>query len=400
MKWAYVHCRIAAWWALNVLKDLIKEDIQNYKYTEQPKIFTIYSAYKTLEINGKSYEIITALPKFLNDIFAYYGEHHIKWISSLFDYRNLMPIYPLLMKILSYKIQKETPNHILISSFAVAKNINQCKKRSSLRGAKRRGNLSKSRYFNWIASVPSQWRTSPKTTLYLHSPMQYIWSHHEEYTDKLKGFKWRLFKKITKYLRNRDKQFTKYDTIRANSQYTADEGKKRYGFESIVQYPQLNPLFLEDHSITEADDYFVCVGRLVRFVREVDVIIKLFNHTKERLLVIWSGPDELYLKSIAGGSIIFLGQLSVKDYLPILQKSRGLINLTKESFGLWTAEALCLGVPVFGYNQWATPELVDEDSGILVENKTLPHLLEKFDDFTNITRNKSKIQKLAKQKFH
>lgn len=373
MKWVYVHCRIAAWWALNVLKDLIKEDIQNYKYTEQPKIFTIYSAYKTLEIDGKSYEIITALPRFLNDLFSYCGERHIKWISSLFDYRNLMPIYPLLMNMLSYKIQKETPNHILISSFAVAKNINQCKTKTE--------------------------NTKTKTTLYLHSPMQYIWSHHEEYTGKLKGFKWRLFRKITKYLRNRDLKFTKYDTVRANSQYTADEGKKRYGFESIVKYPQLNPLFLEDHRITEADDYFVCVGRLVRFVREVDVIIKLFNHSKERLLVIWSWPDELYLKSIAGGSIIFLGQLSVKDYLPILQKSRGLINLTKESFGLWTAEALCLGVPVFGYNQWATPELVDEDSWILVENKTLPHLLEKFDDFTNITRNKRKISEKANKKF-
>jgi hypothetical protein len=67
------------------------------------------------------------------------------------------------MNILSYKIQKETPNHILISSFAVAKNINQCKTKTE----------------------------NPKTkiTLYLHSPMQYIWSHHEEYTGKLKGFK-------------------------------------------------------------------------------------------------------------------------------------------------------------------------------------------------------------------
>jgi len=289
-----------------------------------------------------------------------------------------MPIYPLLMKILSRKIQKEQPNNILISSFAVAKNIDQCKD----------------------TIKHKIWSIKPKISLYLHSPMQYIWSHHEEYTGKLKWFKWRLFRKITNYLRNRDKQFTKYDIIRANSQYTADEGKKRYGFESTVKYPQLNPLFLEDHIITEPDDYFVCVGRLVRFVREVDVIIKLFNHTKERLLIIWSGPDELYLKSIAGSSIIFLGQMNVSDYLPILQKSRWLINLTKESFGLWTAEALYLGVPVFGYNQWATPELVNEDSGILVENKTLPHLIEKFDDFTNITRNKSKIQKEAKQKFH
>ncbi|MEI6425944.1 MAG: glycosyltransferase [Candidatus Absconditabacteria bacterium] len=375
MKGAYVHCRIAGGGALNVLKDLIQEDSHNHKYTEQPKIFTIYSAYKTLEIDGKIYQIITALPKFLNKLFSYCGEHHIKGISSLFDYRNLMPIYPLLMKILSRKIQKETLNYILISSFAVAKNIDQCKTKAE--------------------------NKKIKITLYLHSPMQYIRSHHEEYTGKLKGFKGRLFRKITNYLRNRDKQFTKYDTIRANSKYTADEGKKRYGFESTVKYPQLNPLFLEEQTITEADDYFVCVGRLVRFVREVDVIIKLFNTTKERLLVIGSGPDEIYLKSIAGNSIIFLGQMkSTEELLPILKKSRGLINLTKESFGLGTAEALCLGVPVFGYNQGATPELVDIDSGILVENKTLPHLIEKFEDFTNITRNKSHIQKYGKQKFH
>ena len=289
-----------------------------------------------------------------------------------------MPIYPLLMNILSHKIQKEQPNHILISSFAVAKNIDQCRSGFKLQASS----------------------IKPKVSLYLHSPMQYIRSHHEEYTWKLKGFKWRLFRKITNYLRNRDVQFTKYDTIRANSQYTGNEAKKRYGFESIVKYPKLNPLFLEDHKIEESDEYFVCVGRLVRFVREVDVIINLFNKTKERLLVIWNGPDELYLKSIAGDSIIFLWQLSVKEYLPILQKSRGLINLTKESFGLGTAEALCLGVPVFGYNQWATPELVDSDSGILVENKTLPHLIEKFDDFTNITRNKRKISEKAIKKFH
>ena len=377
MKWAYVHCRIASWWALNVFKDLIKEDIQMHKYIKQPKIFTIYSALETLEIDWKSYEIITALPKFLNTIFSYCWEHHIKFLSSLFDYRNLMPIYPLLMTILSNKIKHEHPNHILISSFAVAKNINQAKQ----------------------TKFKTQHSTQ-KITLYLHSPMQYIRSHHEEYTGKLTGFKWRLFRNITQYLRDRDVQFRDYDTVRANSKYTAGEAKKRYGITAEIKYPQLNPLFLEEQSITEPDNYFVCVGRLVRFVREVDVIINVFNKTKERLLIIWSGPDEVYLKSIAGNSIIFLWQLNVKEYLPILQKSRWLINLTKESFGLWTAEALCLGVPVFGYNQWATPELVDEDSGVLVENKTLPHLLEKFDDFTNITRNRSRIQKSAKQKFH
>jgi hypothetical protein len=76
-----------------------------------------------------------------------------------------MPIYPLLMSILSKKIQKEHPNHILISSFAVAKNINQARQKFKIQNP------------------------TFKISLYLHSPMQYIRSHHEEYTGKLTGFK-------------------------------------------------------------------------------------------------------------------------------------------------------------------------------------------------------------------
>jgi glycerophosphoryl diester phosphodiesterase len=65
-----------------------------------------------------------------------------------------MFFYPSLMKILSKKIKRAKPDHILISSFAIAKNITP------------------------ISGVPM--------TLYLHSPMQYIWTHYDEYKEKLK----------------------------------------------------------------------------------------------------------------------------------------------------------------------------------------------------------------------
>jgi len=55
--------------------------------------------------------------------------------------------------------------------------------------------------------------------------------------------------------------------------------------------------------------YFVCVGRLVSFVRECEVIIKLFNELKLPLLMIGSGPDEEKLKNIAGETIIFTGRM-------------------------------------------------------------------------------------------
>lgn len=72
-------------------------------------------------------------------------------LSSIFDYRNLIVFYPLFMKILSRKIKKRKPDEVQISSFAIAKNIEQI-------------------------GVP--------TSLYLHSPMQYIRSHYEEYLGK------------------------------------------------------------------------------------------------------------------------------------------------------------------------------------------------------------------------
>jgi len=146
-------------------------------------------------------------------------------------------------------------------------------------------------------------------------------------------------------------------------------------------------------------NYYVYVGRLVNFVRESDLIIKLFNKLKLPLIVIWSWPDELYLKSIAWDNIIFTWRIDdIQERIKIIQQSKWLINLTKESFGLWTAEALLLWVPVFGYNQWASPELVYKNSWILVENKHIHTLIEKFQEFANTKRNREIIAQNIRKK--
>jgi glycosyltransferase involved in cell wall biosynthesis len=58
-----------------------------------------------------------------------------------------------------------------------------------------------------------------------------------------------------------------------------------------------------------------------------------------------------------------------------------MINLTKESFGMGTAEALLMGVPVIWYADGATPELVDEESGILLEKKSVKNLISALETF-------------------
>ena len=223
----------------------------------------MYSEVKTIEIEGKDIEIITALPKRINNLFITCTSKNIPGISRIFDYRNLMFFYPILMKRLSWKIKSYQPNYILVSSFAIAKNIDQCKT-------------------NTKSKNPAH------ISLYLHSPMQYIRSHYDEYTHKLKGFKGRLFKSITPILRKRDLKYTQYDKIYANSQYTAQEAKKLYHIKSTVKYPKIKSEFLNEPIDNQSSEYYVCVGRLVRFVREVDTIIKLFNQTRKNLLIIGS----------------------------------------------------------------------------------------------------------------
>jgi glycosyltransferase involved in cell wall biosynthesis len=106
-----------------------------------------------------------------------------------------------------------------------------------------------------------------------------------------------------------------------------------------------------------------------------------------------SGPDEEYLKSIAKGNIVFIWRIQDPvEKSKIIQNAKWLINITKESFGICTAEALLAGVPVFAYNDWASVELVDSDSGILVPNKNHETLIKSFSQFVEKSRDRQKIQ--------
>ena len=356
------------WGVLNVFQDMIESE--NFS---QAKIFTVFSDRNFLETSKWKIEIVTALPSWINNLFLKFSK---KWwfLWSILDYRNLMFFYIPLMKILSKKIEKYTAPKVVISSFAIGKNLEFCK-------------TNYSSTFNPIVS------------LYLHSPMQYIRSHYDEYTSKLKWYKLKIFKKITPKLRNRDKQFTKYDTVFANSQYTSNLAKEIYKIDSKVRYPKIDSNFHNTLVSENPNNYYLYIWRLVKFVKEVDKIIHLFNETQHPLLIMWSGPDEDYLKSIAKWNIIFIWWIQDPiEKLKILQNAKWLINITKESFGICTVEALLSWVPVFAYNDGASTELIDLDNGVLTPNKDRNTLTKYFHQFTQKNRDRQKIQNSIKSK--
>lgn len=371
MKLAAVHCWIASWWALDVCKDLIQKEDNSHNFSDIT-IFTSYSQISNISINNKKITIITALPKRLNNFFSRNTKKKLPILGQLFDYRNLMIIYPLLMKIISKKIKKYHPHKILISSFAIAKNIEQCKTTNN---------------------------SKIETTLYLHSPMQYIWSHYKEYKQKLTWWKGILFKNMVPKLQKRDLKYTKYTTVFTNSWYTQNLAKKIYKINSKIKYPTINQIFLNETVEEKPKEYCVYIGRLVKFVKEVDLIIKVFNKTNYPLIIIGSWPDEQELKKMANKNITFTWRKSQKDTIKLLKKAKGSINITKESFGLSTVESLCLGIPVLWYNQGASPELITKDCWLLINKKNEKELTLALQKFLAQQRKRKDIAKQTRKKF-
>lgn len=371
-KLAIVNCRTMPWGVHKVLLDLISAQLKKHQGNVRIHLFTLISEYSQLQVQIPgtkqlaTISITSPLPNRLSKLFLYTKSHKIPILSSLLDYRNLMPLYPLLMKLLSFKIKKRKPDSILISSFAIAKNITP------------------------ILWVP--------TSLYLHSPMQYIWSHYQEYLNKFSGLKKRIFKITASYLRKRDLKYTHFDKVICNSQYTQQLAKEIYHIKSSVIYPKIRDEYYFTGISPAPKPYFVCVWRLVNFVRECELIIQTFNTLKLPLLMIGDGPDAQYLKSIAGDSIIFTWWLDHTDLIDTVKNSSWLINLTKESFGIGTAEALLMGVPVIWYKQGATCELVDTDSGILLQEKSIPALSEALITFQSKKRDKKLISESFRSK--
>jgi len=338
--------------AESVFFELIQTHTQHHV---EEKIYTLFAGQDEIEIDGYTYEIVTALPRWLNSIFVWWSERKKWFVSKILDYRNLIVFYPQLCRLLRNKISKEHPDHIVISSFAAAKNIIPY-------GASHR---------------------HEHVALYLHSPNQYIRENHDEYVKKFSRWQAKIFGLLVPYLRRRDSKPRHYDTVLANSLYTAELAKKHYQIDNItIQYPKLDPKFDHITPSRSPKNYMVYVGRLTSFVREVDKIITLCNTYQIPLIIMWSGPDEQYLKSLAWPTITWVGRVTdVDEKINIMKNARWLINLAKESCGMATMEALACGIPVFGYGVWGAAELVWPDQWLLVSSKDEESLKKGFEEF-------------------
>jgi len=352
-----VHCRwMPGGWrdvALSLLRTAIKQG------HHPQKIYTLFSDASSVVIDNHTIPIHTPRWSWRNKVFVGSPDNPR-------DHRIWFFLTPLLILRLSFKILYETPSVILISSFAVTKNI-------------------------WL------WQKH-RWSIYLHSANQYVWSHYDEYRRILTGRKRRLFVLWAPLLRFRDSHTNTWtQTPRilcmANSPDTKRRASKLYKRSSIsVVIPEVMPCYtnrgwskdndllahassLDDSPLPRCHpsipsswygNYLVVLGRVSRIIRHQD---KILLHCQSRgipLVIIGNGPDYQKIVTMASTTTRCLGRCEHDVILPILIHAKGLINLAHESFWINMLEALLVWTPVLARDCGNAPYMIDHVSWVLV----------------------------------
>jgi glycosyltransferase involved in cell wall biosynthesis len=105
--------------------------------------------------------------------------------------------------------------------------------------------------------------------------------------------------------------------------------------------------------------------------------IEVSKHIGSDDIIILVGLNTSQLKNLPN-NIIGIKRIEDQSELRDFYVSCDVVmNLSvEETFGLITAEALACGTPAIVYNATASPELVDVDTGIVVEKRNIPDLLQ------------------------
>jgi glycosyltransferase involved in cell wall biosynthesis len=196
---------------------------------------------------------------------------------------------------------------------------------------------------------------------YCHTPMRYVWEMYDQYFGP--GHAGLLTRTAMSYVAPRLRRWDiaasdRVNAFIANSLNVADRIRQYYHMDADVIYP---PVDADQFSVSEGDDgYYLVVSALVPYKR-VDLAIETFRQTRERLLVVGTGPELKRLQSLASTNIEFLGWQSGTELARLYARCRALIFPGIEDFGIVPLEAMASGKPVVAFGQGGTLETVVED---------------------------------------
>ncbi len=178
----------------------------------------------------------------------------------------------------------------------------------------------------------------------------------------------------------------KVDWFIANSREVQSRIRKFYRRDSAVIYPpvELNRLQTTDYRLqqrksagkavdssrlTVDKSYFLTVSRLVG-AKNVDVAVEVCSNLNLPLKVVGTGREEARLKSVAGETVEFLGEVGDDRLIVLYQNCRAVIfAASQEDFGIVPVEAMAAGKPVIALAEGGVKEtVIDGKTGLLVSD--------------------------------
>ena len=233
---------------------------------------------------------------------------------------------------------------------------------------------------------------------YCHTPMRYAWDDCQYYTQEFGFPSW--LKKIVPFLMNYIRTWDFYSTngvdyFIANSNFVKKRIKKYYQRQAEVINPPIN---IENFHISpqeELKDYFLMVGRMMKY-KKMDLVIKAFNKLKLPLKIVGRGSELKNLKKIAGPTIEFLGRVSDKKLARIYSESQAFIFPQEEDFGIVAIEALASGRPIISYRVGDVENRVIENkNGVFFKNQTEEDIIDAVERFKKIKFDSNFIRQTA-----
>ncbi len=232
---------------------------------------------------------------------------------------------------------------------------------------------------------------------YIHHPPRYLYGYET-------ALEWQKYPVVRLYayvvnhfLRIWDfKSSQRPDYLIANSIETKKRIKKFYRRDSIVIYPPVNiPKELLYPSARKPGNYFITVSRLAK-AKHIDILIKAANRMKFELKIIGVGRDENFLRSLAGPTVEFLGNVKDDEFKGVFSKAKAFLFAAKdEEFGIAVVEAMGYGKPVIAYRSGGIPEFVEDSvNGFLFDSLDPSNLIEKIRKFESL--NDKEIAEMKK----
>lgn len=223
--------------------------------------------------------------------------------------------------------------------------------------------------------------TRPETVhiCYCHHQPRYLYYYET-------AREWQKHKLVEMYgnLINHDLRMWDYlgsqrvDHFIANSEETKRRIQKFYRRDSEVIYPPVSvPKNISTPFHYSSNSHYITVSRLAR-AKHIDLLIEAANKFHFELKIVGGGRDEQRLKSMAGKTVEFLGNVTDDQLKALYTSARGfLFSAVDEEFGIAPIEAMGYGLPVIGFASGGVKETIKHGVNGFLYTDLLPEAIYK-----------------------